>query len=153
MTGATDAEEKTILDTRLDRVGVYQIGLFTTMPADDGTGGVEVSATNTNYARVSINVSATEFAAADATSAPTVKKGPTGVNVWAFPTPKTAGSGGVSWGDIVGMGVWEAAATPQLRWTAALATVVTVNAGDPAPQFDSSHQITFQAGDPTDPFT
>ncbi len=51
MSGATNIEEQAILDSRLDRTGVYTLALFTTTPADDGTGGVEVSTSSTGYAR------------------------------------------------------------------------------------------------------
>lgn len=155
MSGPTDYMERLILDTFLNQVSGSSLGtgtqmwlgLFTTMPADDGTGGVEV--TGGSYARVRINTASTQFAAADSTSAPTVKKGPTGVNTWIFPSPTA------NWGDTVGIGIWDASTSGNMLFTASFAagTVVTINNGDPAPQFDSTHQVTFQAGDPSDSFT
>jgi len=147
MSGPTDIEEKSILDARLDRVGALWLGLFTTMPADDGTGGVEVS--GGSYARVAINASSTQWAAATSASAPSVKKGPTGANTWVFPTPTA------NWGDTIGIGLFDASTSGNVLWTAQYAAgiIITINNGDPPLSFDSAHQITFQCGDPSDSFT
>ena len=142
MAGPTNIEEQAILDTRLDRTGVYTLALFTTTPADDGTGGVEVSTSSTGYARININASSSDLDAAVA-GAPSTKKGPSSGKVWAF-GPPTA-----NWGTITAAGVYEGST---LRYVATLTTPTTVNNGDPAPQFDGTHQITFQAGDPGDTF-
>lgn len=148
-TGMTDQEEKDTLDARYDRTGVLSLALMTTLPADDGTGGVEVSGTNTNYVRKAISPSTTDWNAASGT-APAQKTGPKSAVTWGFPTPKTSASGGVNWGDVVGVCIYE---STTMRHIIPFAAPVTINADDPAPQFDSlGHQITLQLGDPTDPF-
>lgn len=140
MAGATDTEEAAILDARLDRTGVYTLGLFTALPADNGTGGTEVS--GGSYARISISATTTDWNAASG-GAPTTKTGPkTGVT-WVFAAPTA------NWGTVVGWGIWE---STTLRYFGSLTTSKTINSGDPAPQFDDTHQITAQLGDTTDTF-
>jgi hypothetical protein len=155
MSGPTDYMEKLILDTFLGTVtgnslgtqGQMWLGLFLVMPADDGTGGTEV--TGGSYGRVQINGSVNQWAAATSATAPTVKLGPTGANTWVFPAPTA------NWGDTVGIGIWDASTSGNMLWTGQYVggIVVTVNSGDPALTFDSGHQLTVQAGDPGDPFT
>lgn len=143
MSGATNTEEAAILNARLDVAGNY-VGLFTTLPADDGTGGVEVS--GGAYARKLID--ATDWSAAVG-GAPTVKAGPSGSGTnptWTFPAPTA------NWGTIVGWGIFSASTGGTLKYFGALTTTKAVNSGDPAPLFNSTHQILVQLGDVGDTF-
>ncbi len=90
------------------------LALFTTLPGEDGTGGVEVS--GGGYARV--NVSS------------------------AFPTPSGTGSvtnssdinfgtASANWGNVKGVGIFTAASAGQLLRIATLTPAVDVNAGSP----------------------
>lgn len=144
-TGSTRALETGTLDTLLDQVGVLTLALYTVAPAEDGTGGTEVSTSGTAYARIAINAASTQFAAAVAGTStnPSTKLGPTGAAVWAFAAPTA------NWGTVVAAAVIKAGV---IQWVATLTSSQTVNSGDPAPQFDSSHQLTFQAGQPGDSF-
>src|SRR5690349_12786162 len=134
MSGMTNTEEAAVLDLRLDRTGVYTLALFTTNPADDGTGGVEVSTSGTGYARINISASTTDWTAAVG-GAPSTKTGPKSGVTWQFGTPTA------NWGTIVGAGIYEGST---LRYVCPLTASQPVNNGDPAPQFDSTHQITAQ---------
>lgn len=162
MSGPTDFAEKYIADLILSTpagstwgTGVagasttaptFYVGLFLTMPADDGTGGVEV--TGGSYARKQINAT-DQWQAADSTTAPTVKKGPSGSNIWNFPAPSA------DWGDTKGWGIWDALSGGNLWFTGEHTGAITVPIKnlDPAPQYDNAHQIQTQWGDPGDPFT
>lgn len=73
-------------------------GLLTTVPADDGTGGTEVS--GGSYARVSVANNGTQFPSAN----PKVN-----ANVVTFPTASAG------WGGIKGMGWFSAASAGSLR--------------------------------------
>jgi hypothetical protein len=142
MSGATDTEEATILDARLDRINVYDLALFTTTPVDAGTGGVEVS--GGSYARVRISpVALTTDWAPAVGGAPSYKLGPTGAATWTFPAPTA------NWGTVVSWGLYE---STTLRYFGLLDTSQAVNNGDPAPQFNSTHQIKVQIGDVGDSF-
>lgn len=99
------------------------VALYTTTPADDGTGGVEVS--GGNYARVQV-------AQADAQwNAPAAGDGHfDNVNAITFPTPNA------NWGNIVGWAILDAAGGGNMLIKKTLTTPKTVNSGDPAPKFD-----------------
>lgn len=96
------------------------LGLFTTLPAADGTGGVEVSSTGTGYNRVARNP-------LDANWNQAVDGIVTNAAAVTFPDPTG------NWGVILGIGVWNQAGV--LVRFAQLTTPKTVNAGDPGPTF------------------
>lgn len=86
------------------------VGLFTTMPSDDGTGGVEVS--GGSYARQSVTFSA-----------------PSGGQVAnsalvSFPTATA------SWGTILGMGLFDAPSGGNLLYYGTLTASKSVGTGD-----------------------
>lgn len=144
MAGATNTKEAAILDATLDVSGKY-IGLLTTMPtADDGSGAVEVSTSGTAYARVAIG--STDWEAA-IPGAPTTKSGPETGTTWAFPAPS-----GSNWGNVKGFAIYSASTGGTMEWFGSLPSPKDVNAGDPAPVFNSTHQIVVQLGDPGDTF-
>jgi hypothetical protein len=93
------------------------IALFTTTPANDGTGGVEVS--GGSYARQGL--SGTSGWTAQSGSNPTAMKNNTAVN---FPTATA------NWGTIVGVGVYDASTSGNLLWVGALTSSVVINSGD-----------------------
>lgn len=113
---ATDFLEDKILrhilnDTAYVAPATRYIGLFTTLPGDDGTGGVEV--TGGSYARVA-------------------------ENGWSFPAlGESENAGAITfpqatalWGTIVGFGVFDAAAGGNLLVYADLTTTKVVDNGD-----------------------
>lgn len=149
MAGATDIQEVAMLNAALDVSGKY-VGLFTTLPNDAGSGGVEVSTTGTNYARVSI--ASTDWAAAIAGTPPnpTTKSGPKSGVSWTFGVP-----GATAWGTVIGWGIFNASSgsiATTCEWFGDLTVSKAPVNGDPAPVFNSTHQITVQLGDLTDSF-
>jgi hypothetical protein len=98
------------------------VALFTTVPALDDTGGVEVSTSGTNYGRVEISNSGGW-------------SGPSGANreysnasdvTYLVPT--------ANWGTINGAGLYDASTAGNLFYVAYLTTPKTVNNGDGAPK-------------------
>lgn len=140
MSGPTNTEEAAILDARLDRSGLT-LALYTTAPADDGTGGVEVS--GGGYAVVSLG--ATDWNAAVG-GAPTLKSGPKSGTTWQFPSPTGDWSSGA---DITHFGIKEGST---IRYVGALDSPIQVHNGDAPPQFDSGHLVKVQLGDVGDTF-
>ena len=86
------------------------VALFTTLPSDDGTGGVEVS--GGSYARQTVTFAAPSGGQVANSGAVT------------FPVA-TAG-----WGTVVGMGLYDAVTGGNLLYYGALATSKTVGSGD-----------------------
>lgn len=86
------------------------VALFTTLPADDGTGGVEV--TGGSYARQSVTFAAPSGGSVANSGAVT------------FPTATA------SWGTVLGMGLFDAVSGGNLLYFGALATSKTVDNGD-----------------------
>lgn len=101
--------------------GLY-IALFTTAPDKEaGTGGTEVS--GGSYARVQVGPS-------DATwDAPANGGDTANTSVITFPTPSA------NWGTIVAFGIYDAATSGNLLYSANLTASKTVNNGDTAPNF------------------
>jgi hypothetical protein len=98
------------------------IGLFTTMPSEYGTGGVEPSAAE--YARVLYGPGAgywTEPQSGDGIVY--------NITTILFPAPT-----GVAWGTIVGFGIWDQLAN--LLFDHVLASALVVGSGSDAPKFD-----------------
>lgn len=97
------------------------VALYTTLPAEDGTGGVEPSAAS--YARVQYGPGSTYW------SAPSNGDG-TVKNEFAitFPSPTE------DWGTIVGWGIYDESGN--LWFVNALAANKDVLAGNPAPEFN-----------------
>lgn len=127
MSNATNAFEELIGDHLLrtatwSKPTTIYVGLFTTMPAEDGTGGVEVS--GGSYARVQCGPGDSYWT------------GPTGGNgqysntdVIQFPEPSA------TWGTILGYGLFSAVSSGTLYISKTFTASVTVNNGDPAPGF------------------
>jgi len=98
------------------------IGLFTTMPSEYGTGGVEPSAAE--YARVLYGPGAsywTEPQSGDGVSS--------NISMILFPAPT-----GIAWGTIIGFGIWDQSAN--LLFSYQFATAVVIGSGSDAPKFD-----------------
>ncbi|SFM12767.1 phage tail fiber protein [Nitrosomonas communis] len=101
--------------------GIY-IALFTTLPLEDGTGGVEVS--GGNYARVQNGPSDTAWNA------------PTGGNgEFSNAAAIVYGAPNANWGNVVGAGIYDASTGGTLLAVANLDTARNIVAGDPAPNF------------------
>jgi hypothetical protein len=99
-----------------------KIGLFTTMPNEYGTGGVEPSAAE--YARVLYGPGSaywTEPQSGDGVVS--------NITTIIFPAPT-----GAAWGTIVGFGIWDQSAN--LLFDHVFATSVVVGSGSDAPKFD-----------------
>lgn len=96
--------------------------LFTTTPADDNTGGVEVS--GNGYTRSSVANNLTEFPAATTTATGATKDN---ANDIVFPTAV-----GGSWGTVVGVGVYDAPAVGNLLWVNDVVVAKSVDDGDTA---------------------
>lgn len=107
------------------------VGLFTAMPADDGTGGVEVS--GGSYARIKCGPGDAYW------TGPTDGNGEySNTDIIQFPEP----SG--NWGTIVGYGLFSAASSGTLYIYKEFDDEVAVINGDPAPGFPvGSIVITF----------
>lgn len=120
MAGAVNAYENAILDHLFGAAALsvpadWHVGLFTTTPADDGTGGTEVS--GGAYARVAVTRNATNFPAA---SGGAMANG----TVIQFATPTAA------WGNVKSVGLWDAASAGNLRFFTVLTTAKDINIGD-----------------------
>lgn len=99
------------------------LALFTVKPDLDGTGGVEVSTTNTNYARVQIP-------GATGWNGPSSSPNREFVNLAEiiFQVPSA------NWGNIVAAGLFDAEVLGNLLYTAELTTPKVVQLGDGAPK-------------------
>jgi hypothetical protein len=108
MSGLTDAREQACLDNEFGSgsPATLYLGAFTTMPADDGTGGVEP--TGGGYARIPITNNATNFPAAVAGNPSTKSL----AVQFAFAVAS------VSWSPsfVKGIGWFDAASAGNLRW-------------------------------------
>lgn len=108
--------------------------LFTTTPSLNGTGGVEVSASGTGYARVELpRVSGTWT-------------GPTGANQeynntaeLIFPVPTG------NWGTIVSLGIYDAASNGNLIFVSTIASAKSVSLGDGSPRIVASQMKILRA--------
>lgn len=100
------------------------IGLFTTNPGFDGTGGVEVSFISTNYARVPYTNNSTNWP--NATLGTPYKLNGTTVSF------NTASA---NWGTVVGFGFFDATTSGNLFWAGPVGTPTAVNSGS-APLFN-----------------
>ncbi|MFA6198970.1 MAG: hypothetical protein WC679_01025 [Bacteroidales bacterium] len=108
------------------------VALFTTTPGLSGTGGTEVSQTNTNYARVAISTADTPNHKWTLTpTSPTFEF--SNIEDITFNVPSSPGS---NWGTITGAALYDSptVGSGTLYYVAALTTPKTVNAGDGAPK-------------------
>lgn len=96
------------------------LGLFTTKPGSDGSGGVEVSSTNTNYSRVEIHdlMSATNRSIKNIYDI--------NFNAAIVPSDPSAATG-ADWGTIVAFGLFTSRTGSTLYAWGDLDTPVTVN--------------------------
>jgi hypothetical protein len=102
--------------------GVH-IALHTADPTDAGT-GTEVS--GGSYARVAVTRNTSNWdAPVDASGAQRIVLN----TVVTFPSPTA------NWGTVTHVGIWDAATTGNLLYSAALTTSRTINNGDGAPSF------------------
>lgn len=107
----------------------HYVALFTTLPADDGTGGTEVS--GTGYARVGYNPSDSNWSAISAGESHNLVK-------------IQFGSPTANWGTVVGWGIYSASSGGTYLLGDTLTTSRTINSGDPAPYFNPGDlSITF----------
>jgi hypothetical protein len=130
MSAASDWLEGQI-GTHLLRTGSWTkptavwVALYTVLPNDAGTGGTEVSTTDTGYARIQ------HGHADDKWTAPVSGNGEfSNIGVVQFPAPV-----GTNWGTIVGFGLHSAVTGGDFYLRGAMDQNVTVNAGDPAPAY------------------
>lgn len=105
MAGPTDAEERRLLDLSLPDDNVW-LALFTVAPADDGTGGTEV--TGGSYARQPMSMAAAATAVGVTTKA-------TDAQIL-FPAATA------DWGQIVAWAVMDAVSAGAMRWARTLGT-------------------------------
>ena len=111
----TDYLEDELLDHVLNNLAftppaAIYVGLFTTMPIDDGTGGVEV--TGSSYARESVIFTVASAGQVSNNGAVTF-------------TQATA-----LWGTVLGMGLFDALTSGNLLYYGTLAAPKTVDNGD-----------------------
>jgi hypothetical protein len=98
------------------------VALFTTVPSLDGTGGVEVSTSGTNYGRIEIQ-------------AANGWQGPSGSNQeYSNISDLTFQVPTANWGTIQGAGLYDAQTGGNLMYVAYLTTAKVVNNGDGAPK-------------------
>ena len=114
------------------------VGLLTAASSDTG-GGTEVS--GGSYARVSVASSLANWAGTQAAASTVASSGTSGTtsnnNAITFPAPTA------NWGNVVGMGLYDALTGGNLLIYSALNTPKTVNNGDAAPSFAAA-TLTFQ---------
>lgn len=143
--GLIDAEEVLLANSYLGGTalpapdGTTHVSLFTTNPADDGTGGTE--AAYTGYARVALTNNATNWPAATP-GAPTLK---TNGVVITFGQKTDAGSVTIN-----GFGVHSLGAGGSLRLFGVISPGVLINQND-TPEFGIG-DFAFKVGDPGDVF-
>jgi hypothetical protein len=99
------------------------VALFRVLPEDDGTGGTEVS--GGSYARVAVTNNTTNFPNATG-GGPSLKVNGT---VITFPAPTA------DWGTVVGWGLYDAASSGNLLWTAPLTYSQEIDNTDAASSF------------------
>jgi hypothetical protein len=97
------------------------IALWTTAPANDGTGGTEVTTSGTAYARQAITTS-TGFSAVSGTNPETMTNANT--ITWAAAT--------ANYGTVVGASIMDASTGGNLLWNVTLGASQTVNSGSTA---------------------
>lgn len=98
--------------------GTIAVGLYTTLPGEDATGGVEVS--GGSYARQTVARGTTEWKDPSAAT-----QGETNnVNAINFPVATA------NWGTVLGVGVFDATSGGNLLYFGALAANKVVNSGD-----------------------
>ena len=114
------------------------IGLFTVTPADDGTGGTEVS--GGSYARQAYTANGTNWGSSTAGAPSTIQN----LTVLTFPTATA------NWGTVTAWGYFDALSAGNLLFFAALDTSKAVNNGDTA-EFAAGSMVA-QLGDPGDTF-
>ena len=103
------------------------VGLFTTAPALDGTGGTEVSTSGTAYVRKLAGP--TDGIGTDCWT------GPSGANQeYSNVVDITYDVPTANWGTIVAAGLYDASTAGNLLYVASLATSKPVNNGDGAPK-------------------
>lgn len=122
MPGFSDYTEKKILDlifgnTAYSIPATLYIGLFTVTPADDGTGGTEV--TGGSYARVALTNNTTNFPNATGGD-PSTKSNGIAVT---FPAATA------NWGTVVGVGIFDASTSGNLLcWNSLIGTTYAYTA-------------------------
>jgi len=131
MGSKTNYLENKLIDFRL-RGQVYvpptilYVGLFTSLPGDAGTGGVEVS--GDGYARVAVACNMTNWSATNGAGTTTASTGVSGTvsnNIdIQFPTALE------DWGAIVGAGLWDHPTAGNLTEIGSIVVVRPVYAGD-----------------------
>ena len=128
MSNATDALEE-LIGGHLLRTATWSkpaalyIGLFTTMPSEDGTGGVEVS--GGGYARVQCGPGDAYWAG------PSAGNGAyTNASFIVFPNPSA------NWGTVLGYGLISASTSGTVYIAKTFSAPQIINSGDPAPGFD-----------------
>jgi hypothetical protein len=116
-TQKSNALEQAILTTFLQEGtwsgGPIEVALYTTLPGEDGSGGVEVS--GTGYTRQGITFDQGEFA-----NNGYVVSSSGGV-IWS--------AAGSNWGTVVGIGLFDSSAV-MLLYIAPLPAPITINTGD-----------------------
>jgi hypothetical protein len=144
-TGWTSDEEQDLLEHWFTRAALPRtpthVGLFTTLPADDGTDGVEPS--GGSYARVALAANGTNWGSSSPGAAGTPATIQNLVAVL-FPTAT------VAWGTIVGWGYWTASTSGTLLYFGPLSSNVEVAIND-APDFQPG-ALVGKLGDPTDTY-
>lgn len=146
MTGWTSPEEQDLLEywfagTALPIGPITHIALFTTVPADDATGGTEV--TGGSYARQAYAKNTTNWGSSSAGSAGNPA---TIQNLVAITFPEAT----ATWGTVKGWGYYTAVTAGTLLYFANLDTNKAVDSGDTA-KFAIAALVA-KLGDPTDTY-
>lgn len=107
------------------------VALYTASPTDTG-GGTEVSTSGTNYARVALNPSVSNWLSTNGTAsgASSGTGGTTSNNATI-----TFGAPSASWGSITHVAITDASSAGNVLFWSALTVAKTVNNGDAAPSF------------------
>jgi len=143
MSGWVDGEEQDILEywfagTALPNSATH-IGLFTTQPSDDATGGVE--ATGGSYAREAFARNGTNWGSSAGGAPSSIE------SLLDLTFIEATGN----WGTITGWGYWTASSGGTLLYFAALGTTKAIDTGDTAKFVAGS--LKAELGDPGDSYS
>lgn len=127
MSSATNDLEELIGDHLLrdatwSKPAAIYLALFTAVPDEDGTGGVEVS--GGNYARILVGPD-------DDVWTPPVS----GDGIYSNTNALVFGAPNADWGNVIGAGIFDASSGGVLLTKGTLDTARNIVSGDPAPNF------------------
>lgn len=134
----TTLNERRILDSIFGNAALtvpatVYFGLFLSMPDDSGATGNEVS--GNNYSRVAIGNNTGNFANATTSAGFVTSK-------WNSVAINFPADTGADWGQVIGLGMFDAASAGNMLWVADITPYRTIQVGDTASVPSTSLSIT-----------